>query len=165
LASDRAQISIRIPICLWRRLILQLRRRGKGESESGAFLLGPQSSASERVTAFVCYDDLDPDVYQGGVIIFHAAGYVALWEYCNKMNLRVLADAHAHPGRGVRQSPTDKRNPMIPVQGHTAVIVPNFAYTPWWSLYAAGIYEYLGDFQWRSHEASRGKRRVSLALW
>jgi hypothetical protein len=54
---------------------------------------------------------------------------------------------------------------MLPLQGHTALIVPNFADTPWWTLEAVGIYEYLGDFKWRSHGAARGKRRVILTLW
>ena len=38
---------------------------------------------------------------------------------------------------------------MLPILGHTAMIVPNFAKTAWWSLNAVGVYEYLGDFKWR----------------
>lgn len=162
MASDFAPI--RIPICLWRRVVIQLRLRGMGKSESGAFLLAPQGS-SYHVTSFICYDDLDPNAYQGGAIAFHAAGHAALWGHCRKNKLRVVADVHTHPGRNVGQSPIDKRNPMIPVEGHTAIIVPNFGNTPWWSLDAAGIHEYLGNFEWRSHALSRGKRRVSLTLW
>ena len=164
MASDSARTSITIPVWLWRQLIVQLRRRGQGHSESGAFLLAPQG-ATDRVTAFVCYDDLDPDAYQGGAIAFHAAGHAAFWEHCRTKNLRVLADVHTHPGRNVGQSWIDRRNPMIPLQGHTALIVPSFGNTKWWTLDGVGVYEYLGDFQWRSHNASRGKRRVSLALW
>lgn len=165
MASDPGHNSIRIPIWLWHRLIVQLRRRGRGQSESGAFLLGSQKPSSDRVTTFVCYDDLDPDSYDSGAIVFHAVGHAVLWEHCRNKSLRVLADVHTHPGRNVRQSHTDQRNPMIPLQGHTAVIIPSFADTPWWTLDAVGIYEYLGDFQWRSHDVLRGRRRVSLTLW
>jgi hypothetical protein len=65
----------------------------------------------------------------------------------------------------VGQSCIDQRNPMIPLQGHTALIVPSFAHTRWWTLDEAGVYEYLGDFKWRSHPAANGKRRVALSLW
>lgn len=117
------------------------------------------------MTTYVCYDDLDPEAYQSGAIAFHAVGHAALWEYCRKKKLQVLADVHTHPGQSVRQSPIDQRNPMIPMQGHTAMIIPKFARTPWWSLAAVGVYEYLGDFKWRTHDASQKPRRVCLTLW
>lgn len=165
MASEPAQTFIGIPIWLWRRAIVQLRRRSQGRGESGAFLLAPQDATTDHVTAFICYDELDPDAYQGAGISFHAIGHAALWEHCRKNSLRVLADVHTHPGRDVGQSGIDKRNPMIPLRGHTALIVPNYAQTRWWSLDVVGIYEYLGDFQWRSHNGTIGKRRVTLTLW
>jgi len=165
LASDPAGAVVRVPLLLWAALIFQLRNRGSGEGESGAFLLGPQDSNSGRVTTYVCYDDLDPEALQSGAITFHAPGYATLWEYCRKKKLKALADVHTHPGQYVGQSSTDQRNPMIPVQGHTAMIVPNFGRTAWWSLNAVGVYEYLGDFKWRPHDASEMSRRVRLTLW
>lgn len=165
MASDRIQQQITIPILLWRRLIIQLRKKGHGHSESGAFLLTPKDAVAARVTSYICYDDLDPEAYQGGAIAFHAVGHAALWEHCRKQTLRVIADVHTHPGRGTAQSCTDQQNPMIPLQGHTALIVPNFAHTAWWTLDDVGIYEYLGAFKWRSHIAGSGKRRVALSLW
>lgn len=54
---------------------------------------------------------------------------------------------------------------MMPIAGHTAMIVPNFANTSWWSLNAVGVYEYLGGFKWRTHAASAPNRRVKLSLW
>src|ERR1700688_543471 len=56
LASDTVQHQITVPVLLWRRLIVQLRKRGKGRSESGAFLLAPQNASGGRVKAFICYD-------------------------------------------------------------------------------------------------------------
>lgn len=156
--------SIRISIWLWARLVEDLRRRGRGERESGAFLLGREGGAIERVTSYLCYDDIDADAYQRGAIAFHAAGYAALWRHCERTGLQVLADAHTHPGAGVGQSHIDQRHPMLPVLGHTALILPHFADTPWWSLNAVGVYEYLGNFRWHSHPPGP-RRRVSLSLW
>jgi hypothetical protein len=47
---------------------------------------------------------------------------------------------------------------------HTAMIVPNFGNTGWWSLSAVGVHEYLGNFKWRTHPRSPS-RRVKLSLW
>jgi proteasome lid subunit RPN8/RPN11 len=165
LASDLSVAPIRVPLPLWARMIFQLRRRSAGKRESGAFLLGPQNGAMLSVVEYICYDDLDPHAYQSGAIAFHAAGYAALWQYCRKKSLQVLADVHTHPSQSVGQSPIDKRNPMVPMVGHTALILPNFARTPWWSLRTAGVYEYLGDFTWRTYIASEKSHRIRLALW
>lgn len=165
MASDAPIVVVQVPVLLWRRVTRDLRRRGLGRQESGAFLLGRQGGARACATAYVCYDDLDPHAYQSGGIAFHAEGYAAFWQHCREKNLQLLADVHTHPGAWVDQSPTDQQNPMVPVVGHTALIVPNFGRTPWWSLKGVGVYEYLGEFKWRSHLASDGGRRVVLTLW
>jgi len=165
LASDAANSPIRLPVWLWGRVIFDLRRKGQGRRESGAFLLGRQAAASRCVTAYLPYDAIDPHAYQNGMIQFHAAGYAALWRYCKQRQLQVLADVHTHGGADVRQSPIDRRHPMVPTIGHTAMIVPNFGRTAWWSLSAVGVYEYLGNFQWRSHPPSATPRRIKLSLW
>lgn len=162
MASDVA--SITVPILLWRRLLRELRRRGGGRRESGAFLLGASGARNGRITRFICYDDLDPASCPGA-IAFHADGYAALWEYCRENAVDVIADVHTHPGRHVGQSETDQRHPMVPVVGHTALIVPNFAVADWWSLQKVGVYEYLGNFMWRAHGSENGRRRVRLTLW
>lgn len=143
------------------RLIFDLRRRSAGGGESGAFLLGPKGSS--RITAYICYEELDPGVYQGGAIVFHGSGYGALWQRCREKGLQVQADVHTHPTADVRQSPIDARHPMVPTVGHTAMIVPSLGKTPWWSLRGVGIYEYLGNFKWCAHV--KPPRRVKLALW
>jgi proteasome lid subunit RPN8/RPN11 len=164
LAYDLKAVSIRLPVLFWRQVLTQLRRRGAGRSESGAFLLGPQQSNTARVTAFICYDDLDPDAHQGA-IAFHAVGYAALWAYCKEKNFQVLADVHTHPGTNVQQSLIDQKNPMLPVTGHTALIVPNFGRTPWWTLNGVGVYEYLGNFKWQTHNGKNLPTRVKLTPW
>lgn len=165
LASDPAISVIKIPMLVWARVLADLRRRGGGKGESGAFLLGHQRGARGRVTEYICYDDLDPDAYQFGGIAFHAAGCAALWKLCRERRLQVLADVHTHPTADVRQSGIDQRHPMVPVADHTAMIVPKFGATAWWSLKRVGVYQYLGNFQWRSQDANKRPRRVQLSLW
>jgi len=165
LASDPAISAILAPLLLWRRLVLQLREQSAGVRESGAFLLGRERDVARQITHFISYDKLDPDAYESGAIAFHAVGYAALWQYCRQHELQVLADVHTHPGSDVSQSPIDRKNPMVPMLDHTAIIVPNFACTRWWSLRSAGVYEYLGDFKWRTHEPSEAARRIRLVLW
>ena len=160
MAPDTSTTSISVSFLLWAKLLRELRRRGARRRESGAFLLGHWSGVSGRITTFLCYDDLDPNAYQSGSITFHADGYAALWEHCRTKQVQVIGDVHTHPRRHVGQSKVDRRHPMIPLVGHTAIIVPNFARTPWWSLKAVGIYEYLGSFEWRSDRC-----RIRLTLW
>lgn len=165
MASNPTITTIKIPVWLWAIVIFDLRRRGGGLRESGAFLLGREDRDPARVTSYVCYDDVDPDAYQKGAIAFHANGCAALWQRCREKQVQMLIDVHTHPGPDVRQSPIDERHPMLPVLGHTAMIVPNFAKTAWWSLSAVGVYEYLGSFKWRTYPASAPGRRVKLSLW
>ena len=164
MASDSDRRQICVPILLWRRLILDLRRRGNGCCESGAFLLGTERRDSRITTSYVCYDDLDPNAYQHGGIAFHAAGCAALWAHCRERRVEILADVHTHPGDDTGQSGIDQRNPMIPMVGHTALIVPRFGHAPWRTLKGIGIYEYLGKLAWRSHNPVSGER-VRLTFW
>lgn len=165
MASNVPAAPIRVPLALWAQLIFQLRRRSAGKRESGAFLLSRQNGDLLSVTRFICYDDLDPGAYQSGAIAFHAVGYAALWKYCREHGLQVLADVHVHPCPAVGQSPIDKQNPMVPVVGHVALILPSFARTPWWSLRNAGVYEYLGNFAWRTYSPNERSQRIRLTLW
>jgi proteasome lid subunit RPN8/RPN11 len=165
LASEPTIATVKIPLWLWASVIFDLRRRGGGVRESGAFLLGRDDRNPACVTSYVCYDDVDPDAYQQGAIAFHANGCAALWQHCRNKQVQLLIDVHTHPGSDVRQSSIDVRHPMLPILGHTAMIVPSFARTAWWSLDAVGVYEYLGGFRWRTHAATARDRRVKLSLW
>ncbi len=133
---------------IWTRLIQQLKIRGKGVRETGAFLLGPTDK--NIITNFICYNDLDPTAFDSGIIIFNGEGYVPLWNFCRENNLRVWADVHTHPGTWTGQSPSDKDHPMTVQKGHIAFIVPNFAKSKKQLLNGVGIYEYLGDRKWKT---------------
>jgi len=137
---------LRISIWLWMRLIRQLRRRGSGERESGAFLLCKQGS--RRITRFICYDDLDPTALDSGIIVFHGAGFVPLWDFCRLQQMSVVADIHTHGDEWTGQSDADRTHPMIGQKGHVSLIGPHFAQRNLLSLDGVGIYEYAGNHRW-----------------
>ena len=133
---------------LWDNLILELRLRGQGYRESGAFLLTKKNQ--NDISEFVCYDDLDSEALSNWGISVSAPGFLKLWEYASLHDLMVVADVHTHPGSIVSQSSIDKRNPMVSLKGHIALILPHFAvYTPK-DFTGVGIYEYQGNLKWRT---------------
>lgn len=155
---------VRVPILLWAALVSDLKLRGVGRRESGAFVLGRRKGVSCKALTYFCYDELDPNSLTGGVD-FHASGYAALWERCRKRNLEVLFDVHTHPGSNVQQSSIDQSHPMIPETDHLALILPRYGQTSRWSLSEVGIYEYRGNFQWNTLGPNKGQQRIRLSLW
>lgn len=148
---------------LWQRGMAEIRRRGKGRRESGAFLLGTQDGTKRRITRFVYYDDLEATALDTGIVILSGAGYGPLWSLCRQTGLRVVADVHTHPGPAF-QSCSDRDNPMVATKGHLALIVPDFAQGP--SLLSAmGIYEYEGEHCWRNHSGNQANRFFYIGLW
>jgi hypothetical protein len=149
-----------IPWFVWCRLIYELKRRGAGRRESGAFLLG--NHGTRRATHFICYDDLDPTALDTGIIVFHGQGFVPLWEVCRARKMRVLADVHTHPTEWTGQSESDRTHPMIAQRGHVALIVPHLAQGRFQSLKGVGIHEYCGDHRWNAWGPKTGKVRLSI---
>jgi hypothetical protein len=140
---------LRISRKLWEKLYSELGSRGKGETESGAFLLG--SERSNEITDVLYYDDLEPGCLDTGGIHLTNRAFIRLSDYCYEKALSVKADIHTHPGRITSQSFIDEENPMIKVKGHIGIIVPFFALPPKCDFKKLGIHEYLGNgFQWRS---------------
>jgi hypothetical protein len=152
--------NLRMSLLLWRRLMAQLKRRGDGVRESGAFLLGHVGGC--KIKHFIPYDDLDPAALDTGIISFQGAGFVPLWNFCREKKMQVLADVHTHGGKWTGQSGTDQTNPMIETPGHIALIVPNFARGNKATLKGVGIYEYLGGHEWRTWNAKSGKFKISV---
>ena len=144
------------PLCisrwLWIRLIWQLRRRGGGKRESGAFLLSNQGV--RRITRFICYDDLDPTALDSGIIVFHGAGFVPLWDFCRLRKMIVVADIHTHGNEWTGQSDSDRTHPMIGQKGHVSLIAPHFAQRNLLSVDGVGIYEYEGNHRWSDRSAA-----------
>lgn len=137
---------LKIPTMLWRRLFSELRRRSNGSRESGAFLLG----RGRKVSRFICYDDLDPHALDSGIVRINGGAFVLLWDFCARHSHKVLADIHTHPSDWTEQSWSDRTNPVVAQAGHVAIILPCFAAAKRPSLKGAGIFEYLGDHQWRA---------------
>lgn len=162
MAADR---KINVPLLLWRRLVGDLQRRGRGRRESGAFLLGRADSDELRVTQYLCYDDLDPSALASGIVVFHGNGYSALWAHCAKNGLSVLADVHTHPTSDVRQSYIDQDHPMVPVKGHVALILPRYGHTSKWSLSGTGIHLFQGQGVWQSRKPHSVDCPITLCMW
>ena len=140
--------NLKISWLLWIRLVWTLRKRGANRRESGAFLLGPLSGG--RANHFICYDDLDPNCLDTGIIRFDGSGYVHLWKACSQKKLKVIADVHTHPSGWTGQSEADRTHPMVAQKGHLAMILPHYAQTTLLSKKGASLYQYLGDNTWKT---------------
>lgn len=160
-----ASRQIQIPLLTWRRLVGDLTARGAGTRETGAFLMGRKGDEAPAVVDYLCYDDLDRRALTHGIVEFHRGGFSKLWDICRDRSLQVLADVHTHPTRDVRQSFIDKANPMLPVRGHVALILPKFGASSKWSLEPVGIYRFAGAGQWHAFRAGAADCPVKLSLW
>lgn len=140
--------SFRLSWLGWWRLVGQLRRRGRGIRESGAFLLGHRHSGPGVVTDFVFYDEIDPDALSRGHVHLSGQALGKVWDRCGVRGLEVLADVHTHPG-SAGQSDSDRAYPMIAIKGHTALIIPAFARSAT-NLRGVGVYRHLGAGNWIS---------------
>ena len=136
---------------LWVQLLAELQRRGAGERESGAFLLArripTEGPAAHEVIAIAYYDDIDAHCLTGGITMAGTA-YDALWSRCRTEGLRVVADAHTHPGGVVTQSAIDRANPMMANAGHVALIIGHYANSSAGEP-PVGMYRYLGNRSWQ----------------
>lgn len=148
---------------VWRQGVLELKRRGRGERESGAFLLGHLSEGERRILRFAFYDDLDPHCLDKGYVNFNGQYFGKLWAICRQLDLVVVADVHTHPGIA-RQSQVDQQNPMIAQAGHVAILVPDFAQRPE-RTDKLGVYEYLGQYRWKEYYRSAAARYLYLGFW
>lgn len=160
-----ANEQIQIPVLTWRRLVGELAERGAGTRETGAFLMGKKGDEGRSVVDYLCYDDLDRRALTHGIVEFHRGGFSKLWDICKDRNLQVLADVHTHPTRDVRQSYIDKVNPMLPVRGHVALILPKYGRSSKWTLTPAGIYRFAGGGRWDTFHAGDAGCPVKLSLW
>ncbi len=161
LAAPNCRLSCRQSI--WRTGLAELHRRGQGERESGAFLLGTRRNGTATIKRFVFYDDLDPGCLHTGIVRFSSAGYPPLWDICRREGLMVVADVHTHEFEAC-QSSLDRTNPMIAIAGHVAIIVPWYAQSPVQKS-KLGIYRYLGQHDWVSILDEAAERYLHLGMW
>lgn len=141
----------------WNALVAELGARGRGRSESGAFLLADRAGDRRLVNRVVYLDDLDPECLQGG-IHFDGRAYSKLWDICDAEGRRVVADVHTHPGPDVRQSSIDAENPMVAQPGHIALIVPDLATRPI-APHEVGVHQYDGE-RWTTWMGTAAAKRL-----
>lgn len=147
----------------WRRLLRDLRARGSGVRESGAFLLGrTDRDGRRRIVDYLLYDTLDPHALDTGIVRLDGSHFGKLWDLCVQRNLMVIADVHTHPA-GSGQSPSDRTHPIIAKAGHIALIIPNFAAAPV-DRTAVGIYRYGGGGRWQTVPPRERGRFFSIGL-
>lgn len=146
---------------LWTGLVADLRVRGSGIRESGAFLLGDVTKGTRRVLAWVPYDELESSALDCGYVRLSTAAFTKLWARCSEMGMVVVGDVHTHPW-GPRQSSSDRSNPMISQVGHVALILPRYAQ----GNVAPGdvsLNVYLGAKQWSNFYGLDAQQRIRLA--
>jgi hypothetical protein len=114
------------------------------------------------VCEFISYDDLDPHALDPGYIHIEGRGFVKLWRHCEATGRQVVADVHTHPGEWVGQSASDKYYPTVPVAGHIALIVPDYAQSTGMNLDGVGIYRYGGADGWLTEEKPGELFRLAL---
>lgn len=151
---------LELPEPVWADLIEDLRRRGGGIREAGAFLLGELNGGTRRVRTWIPYDDLDADALAQGYVRLSTAAFTKLWAKCSELEMIVVGDVHTHP-KGPRQSMSDMANPMISQAGHVALIIPNYAQgkvTP----NDVSLNVYQGAKQWSSFFGHDAQRRIQL---
>ena len=149
--------------CLWQQGMAELKRRGKGHRESGAFILGWREGNKRRIAKYIYYDDLDPHCLDSGIIVLDGSVVGRLWKICRKTGFVVVADVHTHAGRPY-QSKIDQVNPMIGVAGHIAIIVPGLAMQKV-KASELGVYEYRGRHQWQPHLDREAARFFYIGRW
>lgn len=144
----------------WDELYIQLRTRGMGIRESGAFLLGPENDTA--ITDVLYYDDLEPNALDSGAIHLTAKAFITLADYCLAHKLTVKADIHTHPRKWTQQSNIDIENPMIKIKGHLALIVPSYAMPRKCNMNLLGIHQFLGGgYNWKSYHYKEGIIKIT----
>jgi len=145
---------------VWAALIEDLRRRGRGVRESGAFLLGRQRAGVRLVTQWLPYEELDPGALNFDYVRLESAAFSRLWDACAARGLEPVADVHTHPF-GPRQSISDREHPMISLPGHVALIVPRFAEGGILPI-DVSVNVYLGGGRWESHFEREAQARIAV---
>lgn len=147
-------------LAVWTSLMLDLRKRGKGHRESGAFLLGQTGPNTKAVHTWLPYDELDPGSLNYEFVRLGTEAFSRLWSICAERHMQVVGDVHTHP-LGPRQSPSDRANPMVSMAGHMALIVPRFAIDEVMPA-DVSVNIYLGSRKWASHFGPQAATLIKL---
>lgn len=158
------QHELSIPRSLWRRLVNDLADRGEGVRESGAFLLGSKTSSGTREAKdYLLYDDLEPGCLDAGFVKMTSVGFRALGREASARSLEVVADIHTHPEHAFF-SGTDRDHPMVPVKGHLALVVPDYALKGT-DPERCAMFRFLGGNDWEDLETKGRHSKVYVGFW
>lgn len=144
---------------VWNALMEDLRVRGQGRRESGAFLLAGADAATPVITSWLPYDELAPESLAYAYVRLESEAFTRLWTFCAEEQVKVVADIHTHP-TGPGQSASDKKYPMVAFAGHVALIAPWFAQrspTP----YDVSLNVYQGGGKWLNYYHHEAAARIS----
>jgi proteasome lid subunit RPN8/RPN11 len=144
---------------VWTALMEDLRVRGQGRRESGAFLLAAADGVTSTVSSWLPYDELAPESLAFAYVRLEPEAFTRLWAFCADKRVKVVADIHTHP-KGPGQSPSDKKHPMVAFTGHVALIAPWFAQrspTP----YDVSLNVYQGAGAWLNYYGEEAAARIS----
>lgn len=151
---------LEMPKAMWLDLMADLRQRGGGRQESGAFLLGQLQGHTRHMHSWVAYDDLDPEALTKGYVRLGTGAFTKLWALCETRQQMVIADVHTHP-REPHQSLSDRTNPMVSQAGHIALIVPRYAQGQVTSR-SVSVNVYLGAKSWANYLDREAEARIRL---
>ena len=146
---------------VWSSLMKDLRQRGGGRRESGAFLLAEAERDDHVVRAWLPYDVLAPESLAYAYVRLEPDAFSRLWAWCAQNGMEVVADVHTHPS-GPRQSPSDRAHPMVSLRGHVALIVPWFAQRSV-QPFDCSFNVYLGDQRWLSYVRKDAENFIAIA--
>jgi proteasome lid subunit RPN8/RPN11 len=140
---------LEIPRGVYKALIADLAKSGRGIKEAGAFLLGHVDDKRRWVSSYLMYDTVATESSRKHAFVaFTATEMARAWGRCYATGLQVVADVHTHP-MGPGQSVTDRAHPIVSVAGHVALIVPYFAMrNP--QPDELGVHVFEGAGKWRS---------------
>lgn len=144
---------------VWTALMEDMRERGQGRRESGAFLLAGAAAEKHVITSWLPYDELAPESLAYAYVRLEPEAFTRLWAYCADKQVKVVADIHTHP-KGPGQSPSDKKHPMVAFAGHVALIAPWFAQrspTP----HDVSLNVYQGGGKWLNYFREEAAARIS----
>jgi len=89
MANNKA---IKCSLWCWWTICRELKKRGHGSRESGAFLLGTEVDDVKRITSAVYYDDIDPKSLSTGIVRLSGGATSKVWRICRENDLQVIAD-------------------------------------------------------------------------
>jgi len=153
---------IELPATLYRELIRDLAASGRGQKESGAFLLGTQDDGVRKVTSYLMYDVIAPaSSREHDYVALTGEEMATAWSHAiGWVSRRWPTFIRIHSGC---TESLGSRHPMVSIAGHVALIVPSFA-TGNPMPGDLGIHRLSRNGQWESMFGEQSRAALHLTL-